>query len=137
MIQINKICTFYIITQFYRLCTQLSRGIASYPPFLEIVFSKKIICFLETRLFKRHHLFNNLNQKCMYILHNRIFLYISYTIYIRKSLLPHVSKNIDLRFFPFFLTKLDLKKCICLINQIEKVCTFYIITHFMHCACYC
>ena len=133
LIHINKICTLYMITHFYRLCMQLFRAIALHPSFLEIMCSKKVICFLKTRHFKKHHLFNNFNQQSMHILHNRIILYISYTICIRKSLLPHVSKNIDLRFFPFFLTKLDLKKCICLINQIEKVCTFYIIPHFMHC----
>ena len=97
-----------MITQFYRLSMQLSRGRALYPSFLEIVFSKKLICFLKTRLFKKHHLFNNLNIS-MHILHNQIVLYISYTICIRKSLLPLVSKNIDLRLFPFFLTKNDLK----------------------------
>ena len=98
-----------MITQFYRLCMQLSRGISFYPSFLEIVFSKKIICFLKTRLFKKHHLFNNLNQQSMYIFHNQIVLYISQTICIRKSLLPLVSKNIDLRICPFFITKHDLK----------------------------
>ena len=126
-----------MITQFYTVCMQLSRGITLYPSVLEIVFCKKIICFLKTRIFKKHHMFSKLNQQSMHILHNRIISYISYTICIRKSLLPLVSKNIDLIFFPFFHTKHDLKKCNCLINQIEKVCTFYIITHFMHCACYC
>ena len=79
-----------MITQFYSLCMQLSRGISLYPSFLETVLAKQIICFLKTRLFKKHHLFNNLNQQ-------------------RKSLLPLVSNNIDLRIFPFFIKKHDLK----------------------------
>ena len=69
---------------------QLFRAIALHPSFLEIMCSKKIICFLKTRLFKKHDLFNNLNQQ-------------------RKSLLPLVSNNIDLRIFPFFIKKHDLK----------------------------
>ena len=109
LIHINKICTLYMITHLYRISMQLSRGRALYPSFLEMMFSKKIICFLKTRLLNKHNLFNNLNQQSMHILHNQIVLYIYYAICIRKSLLPLVSKNIDLRIFPFFITKHDLK----------------------------
>ena len=121
MIQIIKVCTLYMITQFYTLCMQLSRGIALYPSFLEIVFCKKIICFLKTRIFKKHHMFSKLNQQSMHILHNQIISYISYTICIRKRLLPLVSKNTNLKFFPFFLNKQS--------HKIIHDCTFLYVAH--------
>ena len=101
------------------------------------MFCEKLRCFLKTRHLKKHLFLKGLIQQSMQIIHNRIVLCIAYTILMRKRLVLLVSKSHDLSFFPFFHTKHDLKKCNCLINQIEKVCTFYIITHFMHCACYC
>ena len=72
----------------------------------------------------------------MDILHNQIILYITHTVCMRKSVTLLVSKKNDLIFFPFNLKIHELQKYICLTNQIEKVCTFYIFPHFMHCACY-
>ena len=55
----------------------------------------------------------------------------------RKSLVPLLLKNHDFENITLSLLKRDLKKNVCLINQITKVCTFYIITHFIGCALNC
>ena len=72
--QTNRVCTFYIITPFYKLCTQLVRGRIQYPTFLKVMTCQKITLFPKKQDF--------------------------------------------------------LKNAICLINQINQVCAFYIITPF-------
>ena len=73
--QINIVCTFYIITSFYTLCTQLIRGRVLVPhAFKSHGLKKNYIISLKTRVFKKHHLFNKSNKQALYILHYHTLL---------------------------------------------------------------
>ena len=77
------------------------------------------------------HLFNQSNKKYMHILHNSTFypfcmLLLNETTYYPSFLKIATSKQISL-----FLKKQDfLRSDIHLLNQINKVRIFYMITHF-------
>ena len=71
----------------------------------------------------------------MHILHNHTFLYIVYTFGKMKSLVPHVFKSMTYKKITLFPKKQEfLKHTICLINKINQVWEFYIITPFIGCA---
>ena len=122
---INKFCTFYMITHFHKFHIWLERKKTYYPYFFKSWLKKNKIISLKNTTFWKTHLFINLDQQSMKILHDCTFLYISLTIGVSNILVP-----------PFFLItfsmenyviseKYDfLSNYICLINQLNKVCTF-------------
>jgi len=132
--QINKFCAFHMIAHFYRFHTWLEREKDILPLFVNIMTSEKIYIyfFFKNITFWTTHLFINLEQQSMKILHDHTFLYIALTIGVGNILVAPFFKSQFLWKFMLFLKKKHdfLSNYIFLLNQLNKVCTFYAIAPF-------
>ena len=95
--RINKFCTLYMIAHFYRLHIWLKREKDILPLFLKSwlqkkkkfkKIKKKLNYFLKNITFWTTHLFINLDQQSMKILHDCTFLYIVLIIGVSNILVP-------------------------------------------------
>ena len=90
------------------------------------LFLKKTWFFLSNSIC----LLNQLKKVCTF-LYYQTFKYILHTILNMKSLVPLILKITTSKNITLFLKNNTLKKnVICLINRINKFCTFYMIAHF-------
>ena len=65
----SKVCTFYIITPFYRLCTQMLGGINYYDSlFFKTQILKQLLYFLKKQDFEKYiiSLINKINKVCTF-----------------------------------------------------------------------
>ena len=88
-------------------------------------FRKKIFYFFKNMTFWKMHLFIKLDQQSTKILQDHTFLYIPLTNGVSNVLVPLFFKSRFLWKIMLFPKKHDfLWNYICLLNQLNKVCTF-------------
>ena len=115
-----------MIAHSYRFHMWLEREKNILPVFFKMMtLEKKVFYFFKNMTFWTTHLFINMDQQSMKILHDRTFLYIALTIGVSNILVPLFFTSRFLWKFMLFLKKHDfLSNYICLLNQLNKVCTF-------------
>ena len=124
--RINKEHRLYIMVRFLYIVHEISK-IKRLVPLVwkNYDFWKRSLYFLKTILWKKCHLFNKLNKQIFYILHDRTFLYIALAIGVSNILVLLFFKSHFLWKIMLFLKKHDfLSNYVCLLNQLNKVCTF-------------
>ena len=106
--RISKFCTFYMIAHSYRFHMWLEREKNILPLLFKIMtLEKKVFYFFKNMTFWTTHLFINMDQQSMKILHDRTFLYIALTIGVSNILVPLFFTSRFLWKFMLFLKKHD------------------------------